>query len=98
MSLNHYRLSINPRGAYLSNRVLGVGAYSRGGLVREWWLNRSFTVGKYVGILPTTHVIFIIREKLQKYDFYILIVFYYDHRNFFQRCYKKSHTSRKNIH
>ena len=32
------------RGAYLSKSVLGVGGLSREGLIREWWLNRSFTV------------------------------------------------------
>ena len=31
-------------GAYLSKWVLGEGAYSGGGVIREWGLNRSFTV------------------------------------------------------
>ena len=29
---------IKPPGAYLPKRVLGAGAYSRGGLIREWGL------------------------------------------------------------
>ena len=33
-------------GAYLSSSGSEVGAYSRGGLIREWGLNRSFTVIK----------------------------------------------------
>ena len=35
-------------GAYLSKWVLGEGAYSGGGVIREWGLNRSFTVMKKV--------------------------------------------------
>ena len=31
-------------GAYLSSSGSEVGAYSGGGLIREWGLNRSFTV------------------------------------------------------
>ena len=31
-------------GAYLSSSGSEVGAYSGGGLIREWRLNRSFTV------------------------------------------------------
>ena len=33
-------------GAYLSSSGSEVGAYSGGGLIREWGLNRSFTVFK----------------------------------------------------
>ena len=33
-------------GAYLSSSDSEVGAYSGGGLIREWGLNRSFTVVK----------------------------------------------------
>ena len=33
-------------GAYLSKTVLGVGAYSGGGVIGEWGLIRSFTVIK----------------------------------------------------
>ena len=32
-----------PCGAYLSKRVLREGVYSRGAVIREWGLNRSFT-------------------------------------------------------
>ena len=31
-------------GAYLSKSVLRVGAYSRGGLIRDWGLNRSLWI------------------------------------------------------
>ena len=33
-------------GAYLSKWVLGEGAYSGRGLIREWGLIRSFTVSR----------------------------------------------------
>ena len=35
-------------GAYLSSSGSEVEAYSRGGLIREWGLNRSFTVCIYI--------------------------------------------------
>ena len=34
-------------GAYLSKWVLGEGAYSGGGVIREWGLIRSFTVCEF---------------------------------------------------
>ena len=48
VNVNTVNDQLSPRGAYLSKRVLGAGAYSRGGLIPEWGLNQSFTACAYV--------------------------------------------------
>ena len=42
-------------GAYLSSSGSEVGAYSGGGLIREWGLNRSFTVISTFNLLTITY-------------------------------------------
>ena len=54
-------------GAYLSSSGSEVGAYSGGGLIREWGLNRSFTVIRKIRNRQNKYVLTGRKEVLNKY-------------------------------
>ena len=57
--------------AYLSKPLLRVGAYSGGGLIREWGLKRSFMVLlKYLYTADSTKLILILKINLREWFSY----------------------------
>ena len=84
-------------GAYLSSSGSEVGAYSEGGLIREWGHNRSITVLELIGLLSIVQImklfilIHLILNIFQKKPKYLLVVkafkqIYSDYKHMIQLC------------